>query len=484
MKVAVVAIVRDEASDILSWLGWYVSLGVDTVVLFDDGSTDGMDRLVTDAACVHDIRLYRIKGGSGSHVERQRLVYLEALEHLKNEFDWIGFLDADEYLSLETHETIQEFLGSFPDNVGAIGINWCNYGSSGHVTKPLMPAFHAFTHHYRAENAINRHIKSFVKPERWSGHWSNVHYFDVAPYRYVDAADRDIQWSDVKGIIQNIPDWRGARILHFQLRSMEHYIDRARKRKDITLRVDGFTSADHNDVHDTTPQRHTASVREWERKVSRQTCARVLDSLPEAHPDAAQALPPAFQLFTLKTSDDNRIGIKDGIPYVMSGNSTDVPLLALRIGNESERLYLLAADQKGDIASLHMDGDASLFDFLPYDIIYTNTPDLVALRQEAGEYHLGAVPAALGGQVISDRRNVQEWELFELVPLEDPLWSEQITGGPIFQFARQALSYSGSLHAISMLSRIDLRLTISILPLLADQLENNERGQLELLLQS
>lgn len=483
MKVAVVAIVRDEASDILSWLGWYVSLGVDTVVLFDDGSTDGMDRLVMDAACVHDIRLYRIKGGSGSHVDRQRLVYLEALEHLKAEFDWIGFLDADEYLSLQTHDTIQDFLRSFSDDVGAVGINWCNYGSSGHVTKPVMPAFHAFTHHYRPDSAINRHVKSFLRPQRWSGHWSNVHYFDVAPYGYVDAAGRDIQWSDVKGIIQNAPDWRGARILHFQLRSMEHYIDRARKRKDITLRVDGFTGADHNDVHDTTPQRHTVSVREWERKVGRQTCARLLDALPETRHSISESAPPAFRLYTLRTSDKGQIGVKNGVPYVMSENSSDIPLLALGLKEECSRLYLLAVDKDGNVTPLHMDGDPSLLDFLPYDVISTNVPSQVALRQAAGEYHLGAVPAALGGQVISDRRNVQGWELFELVSLEDQSFSERVMSGPAFQFARYALSYPPSLDTISVLSRIDLRLTISVLPLLTDQLEKDERRMLEPLLQ-
>ncbi|QEH95183.1 glycosyltransferase family 2 protein [Gluconobacter thailandicus] len=484
MKVAVVAIVRDEASDILAWLGWYVRLGVDTVVLFDDGSTDGMDRLVTDAACVHDIRLYRIKGGSGSHVDRQRLVYLEALEHLKAEFDWIGFLDADEYLSLQNHDTIQDFLGSFPDEVGAVGINWCNYGSSGHVTKPLMPAFHAFTHHYKPENGINRHVKSFLRPDRWSGHWYNVHYFDVAPYSYVDPAGREIYWSDTKGIIQDPPDWNGARILHFQLRSMEHYIDRARKRKDITLQVDGFTGADHNDVYDPSPQRYTSIIREWERKVARQCHARVLDALLESLTQTSRSEAPAFELFTLTTSDKGLIGVKNSTPYVMSGEFLDTPLLALRLGTTSSRLYLLAVDQEGNIAPLALDGDANLLDFLPYDIVYTNTQNVVALRQADQEYYLGAVPAALGGQVFSDRRNAKDWELFELASLADQSLTQKILTGPAFQFAAQALSHPASLQTISALSREELRLTVSILPLLTDQLEENERQELKSLLRS
>ena len=53
MKVAVIAIVRDEVSDILWWLGWYVSLGVDTIIVFDDGSKDGTDRIVADLSLIH-----------------------------------------------------------------------------------------------------------------------------------------------------------------------------------------------------------------------------------------------------------------------------------------------------------------------------------------------------------------------------------------------------------------------------------------------
>ncbi|WP_215750593.1 MULTISPECIES: glycosyltransferase family 2 protein [unclassified Gluconobacter] len=480
MKVAVVAIVRDEVSDILWWLGWYVSLGVDTIIIFDDGSKDGTDRVITDAACVHDIRLYRIDSDGGSHIERQKQVYLEALEHLKGEFDWVGFLDADEYVFFPSHKTIHQFLSEMDDDVGAVGINWCNYGSSGHVIKPRAPAFHAFTHHYKPEIYINRHVKSFVRPDRWSGEWCNVHYFDVAPYRYVNDARQDIEWSDTLGITDRIPEWKSAKVMHYQLRSMEHYVERTKRRKDVQYGMQAFTEADYNDLYDPTPQRKTDIIRGWARNVVRQGHARILDALPKT--ERLAPLPPAtptLHAFTLTPLGGGHICVRDTKASVTDQASTDPLLLAIRIGEATSRVFLAAIGADGNPAPVNLDGNLHLLDFLPYDVVPTTEAGSVALRQADCNLFLSATPHVLGGQVTSDRREVKEWELFQLCSLEDETAANAILTGPTLSFARLALSQPVSLAAISFLAKENLRLTVSVLPLLMDFLDDTERQMLE-----
>lgn len=480
MKVAVVAIVRDEVSDILWWLGWYVSLGVDTIIVFDDGSKDGTDRIVADAACMHDIRLYRIESDGGSHIERQKQVYLESLEHLKNEFDWVGFLDADEYVFFPNHNTIHQFLSEMNDDVGAVGINWCNYGSSGHVTKPLAPAFHAFTHHYKPETRINQHVKSFVRPSFWSGEWCNVHYFDVAPYRYVNDARQDIEWSETPGITEHTPGWENAKVMHYQLRSMEHYVERAKRRKDVCHDMQAFTEADYNDLYDPAPQRKTHIIREWARSVVRQGRARVLETLPEA--ERIAPLPPAtptLHAFALISSGEAPIEVRNTKASVTHRASVDCSLLAIRIGEATSRVFLTVIDADGNPSPVNIDGNPHLLDFLPYDVVPTTEPNHVALRQTGRNLFLSATPHVLGGQVTSDRREINEWELFQLRSLEDATAANSLLTGPTLSFAKFALSQPVSLATISALAKKDLRLTVSVLPLLMDFLEDAEREMLE-----
>ncbi|MGY8604846.1 glycosyltransferase family 2 protein [Gluconobacter cerinus] len=480
MKVAVVAIVRDEVSDILWWLGWYVSLGVDTIIVFDDGSKDGTDRIVADAACVHDIRLYRIESAGGSHIERQKQVYLEALEHLKNEFDWVGFLDADEYVFFPNHNTIHQFLSEMNNDVGAVGINWCNYGSSGHVTKPLAPAFHAFTHHYKPENNINRHIKSFVRPDYWNGRWFNVHYFDVSPYRCVDDSGRDIEWSDTLGITKNSPCWKNSKIMHYQLRSMEHYVERTKRRKDLNLSLRNFTEADHNEIFDPTPHDSTNKIREWVRRVIRQGYARVLDALPSS--DQLTPLPPSvptLHVFSVWSHEGNCICVRDTKLEVADKSPIVRPLLAIRIGEATSRVFLTTIGADGNPTSINPDGNPHLLDFLSYDAVSTTEHQSVALRQTNNNFFLSVTSESLDRSVPSDSQTFKDIEIFQLRPFENTAASDDILNGPTLSFARAALSQPVSLATISALARKDLRLTVSVLPLLMDFLEDAEREMLE-----
>ena len=100
MRVAVVLMLKDEAAEILPWLGWYFGLGVDTIVVFDDSSTDGTAELLEQAAVTSDVRLTRLAPTNESFTNRQQAAYAAAMRRYADEFDWIGFFDADEYLAL------------------------------------------------------------------------------------------------------------------------------------------------------------------------------------------------------------------------------------------------------------------------------------------------------------------------------------------------------------------------------------------------
>ena len=268
MKVAACVIMRNEVSDIGSWLAWYHVLGFDACIVYDDDSTDGTRDVVAAAAKVQDIRLYRSFGERAArHSTRQDRSYRHAIETFRVEFDWIGFFDADEYLRLMDCATIHEFLRRFPAG-GAVSINWCCYGSSGHVLKPTLPPVEAYTWHSRPTAYINRHVKTLLHLASWTGNYINMHGFEVAPDKAVDPAGVPLRWTETYGIADALPDWSVAKIMHYQCRSMEHFIERLKRTPSLPRSTATWTALDLNDIEDKVPaplsdaaRKHAASFR-------------------------------------------------------------------------------------------------------------------------------------------------------------------------------------------------------------------------------
>jgi FkbM family methyltransferase len=260
-RCAVVLMVKDEATDILAWLAWYLELGFDACIVYDDDSSDGTWDILQQAALVQDVRPLRTVGPKpGRYEVRQEMCYRQALSKWRDEFEWLAFFDADEFLLLNEDDNIQSFLRRFGE-ADAVAVNWCNYGSGGHVLKPALPAFEAYTWHGDERQPINRHVKSILRPRKTGPGWRNVHCFDVPDERYVLANGANVVWSKTEGIIAGEPDWRVAKLMHYQCRSMEHFIERMKKRPELAAIPDIWRAQDVRQVQDERPARHGPAVR-------------------------------------------------------------------------------------------------------------------------------------------------------------------------------------------------------------------------------
>ncbi|MBU6449538.1 MAG: glycosyltransferase family 2 protein [Rhodospirillales bacterium] len=291
---AVVLVVKDEVSDIISWLAWYRLLGFDAAIVYDDGSTDGTWDKLEQAAKLWDVRLCRTIGSQDVHYEiRQSKSYQHALAAYAGVFEWLGFFDADEFLQLSRHKTIREFLATFPE-ADEVGVNWCNYGSSGHILKPDIPAPLAYHWHSSVHTPVNRHVKSFVRPEKVGRGWVNVHCFDVAPDRAVLASGQRLEWSEKQGIIAGTPDWSVAKVMHYQCRSMEHFIERMKRRPELPATQALWHNYDYHDAEDASPLSMAKAL---------QAGIWSLTSPPQLNPEAL----PDAPAFLIGESDPARI---------------------------------------------------------------------------------------------------------------------------------------------------------------------------------
>ena len=120
MRTAVVCIAKNEDRYIKEWAEYHLKLGFDSVYIYqNDWRTDlempNVFKKVIDGKC------------------RQLDCYNKFLRKDKDH-DWVAFIDVDEFIVLNKHATINDFIKRTVKKFGkikAIGINWVFFGSNG-----------------------------------------------------------------------------------------------------------------------------------------------------------------------------------------------------------------------------------------------------------------------------------------------------------------------------------------------------------------
>ena len=117
MDVGIIAVVKNENLYLKEWLDYHLGLGFDKIFLCDNNDGLGeLDPFIGD-------RVEVVNYNSVESVQRQ--AYTKEFLRLRDSFDWIMFIDIDEYVVLEEDPGIKEFLmhDRF-ENAQSIRLNW------------------------------------------------------------------------------------------------------------------------------------------------------------------------------------------------------------------------------------------------------------------------------------------------------------------------------------------------------------------------
>jgi hypothetical protein len=125
MKVGIIAIARQENLYINEWIDYHLGLGFDTIIICDNNDDDSgekvSDIIKNDKVIILDYL----------NIESvQPRAYTEAFLKYKKGFDWLLFIDIDEFVVLEPkyHNNIKEFLNdSLFEKVDVIRLCWKIY---------------------------------------------------------------------------------------------------------------------------------------------------------------------------------------------------------------------------------------------------------------------------------------------------------------------------------------------------------------------
>lgn len=244
MKTAICLIVKNEARGICEWILYHHLIGFDCIVVYDNASTDDTEAVLSRLKT--KLQIIYIPWPSTERTY-QLDAYNHALRLLENEYDWVAFLDSDEFLVLLDDTDIKSFLSRFADRSG-IALNWAIYGSCGHIDIPDGLVIENFLTRAPDDFGPNQHVKVIVRPQAAKS-CINPHYFKIET-NYANVHGEDVVWQS-DGVAAAPVTLSVARVNHYFTRSRGHWAEKLKRGyHDVVREENMFIDYDRNEIRD------------------------------------------------------------------------------------------------------------------------------------------------------------------------------------------------------------------------------------------
>lgn len=263
MRLALGAIVKNEAPYFIDWLAWHQALGLTDFIIADNDSTDGTTDILK--ALARAGILTHLTFSSRRHKRPQFDAYDHMCRRLAGHVDWLALIDADEFIMPETpDDDLMALLQSMPDDTGAVALNWAIFGSSGQIRAQAGPVFQRFQMRWeRSDDRShapdgNHHYKIIIRPHCYAKRMWNPHHVELHDgfcFRRANGSALNV-WQHGTSI--DI-DWSKFRINHYAIKSWSEFVQKKQNRgladqPSLTRSISYFISHDRNDEFDASAQ--------------------------------------------------------------------------------------------------------------------------------------------------------------------------------------------------------------------------------------
>lgn len=234
MSCALVAIAKDEGPYIREWVLYHKMVcGFDEIIVYENDSSDEtrsqLEKMASEGLCIwRDWPRAR-------HDPPQQTAYADALAHISGR-EWMCFLDIDEFLVVNSHEPIGEFVSGFDASTGSISFNWVMFYSLDKAGGP-----EPVTKRVRLCQG-NPHVKTIARVSAAKG--CGIHTFDLKPgFKYLHCSGREYALDDTDLALDakictvkenQIVDFRTAQVNHYIMKSEQEVADKDRRGRATT----------------------------------------------------------------------------------------------------------------------------------------------------------------------------------------------------------------------------------------------------------
>jgi len=221
MIVGIAAIARNENKYIKEWANYHLTLGVDSILICDNNLLDG--ERVSDV--LNDDRIEIIELYLGKDWVQPR-AYTYCFKEYREKYDWMIFMDIDEFIVLDPkYQTIKDFLSDplFSD-VDIIRLHWKLFSGGIELeANGNYSVLSRFKDQY--PNELEKYGKSIIRGDiNFTGGWVYGHgYFNNPDLKAVNSIGQPAQnhWST----INKTPVYENAWINHYPTKTIGEFID-------------------------------------------------------------------------------------------------------------------------------------------------------------------------------------------------------------------------------------------------------------------
>ena len=225
-KVAVCCIAKNEDLYADEWLNHYRKLGVSHFYWLDNN--DCKTEKIAEIENQKDVTVIPLNGINALvKIGHQKGAYQYVYDKYGKEYEWLGFLDLDEFVDIDNNMTLPELLSqTMFKGTTSVSMHWRYYGDNGLVRYDERPLAERFKEaapidvKYATDKDENRYIKSFVRtmlPVKCGVHTSK---FYGSVNKLADGSIRE-PFEDIGEVNVNV-----ARIKHYGTKTIEEYIKR------------------------------------------------------------------------------------------------------------------------------------------------------------------------------------------------------------------------------------------------------------------
>ena len=165
--LAVCAIFRDEARYLREWIEFHRLVGAEKFYLYQNRSVDNWHEVLEPymAEGIVDVIDWPYRMDGCYAATAQVAAYKHCCDRLRGSYQWIAFIDVDEFLFSPLFNTVTEALDTLPPTWGAVAVSWVLFGSSGRLLWEDAPVIERFTWRPHENTPWCRWIKNIVNAE-------------------------------------------------------------------------------------------------------------------------------------------------------------------------------------------------------------------------------------------------------------------------------------------------------------------------------
>lgn len=223
MKLCIATMMKNEADSLIEWICYHLAIGVDSFIVANNESSDATVEILELLSKFCNLEYFDFETPKSSRPQLPAFNYM--LEKYKHQCDLMAFIDADEFLhpmngDVKINTLIDNIFSK--NDIGALAVNWCNYGSSHAIFKEPGLAIERFTQHSLKEFSANHHYKTIFRAKD-AINFINPHHINTSQ-KYINANGSELINHTTLGLgLSKDVNWENIRINHYVIKSLQEY---------------------------------------------------------------------------------------------------------------------------------------------------------------------------------------------------------------------------------------------------------------------